>query len=300
MPFQAPSGYEGVEIPRGVKYVAMGDSYSSGEGNSGFEVGTDEDGVNECHRSQYAYPHWLQQTPGLTLDSMNFVACSGATTEDVLYGDEEEGNWGEGPQVDALSEDTEIVTITMGGNDIGFKAFATECGIDDCDSTTDIYSTTLGRIENELPDKVEDVLDAIASRTDDAHVFVVGYPYVTPGSDLSSLPIQCTYLNSSEGLGEDSLAARDVVRELNEALDAAVTSFDNTHSSSVFTFIDPNASIDGTFDGHDVCQGIDTFFHNITVNDWIGNGYRARILHPNIDGQYEYYSIVSGEVELVE
>ncbi len=60
-----PTGYEGKEIPSQYEapspsYVAMGDSFSSGEGNPPFETGTDEEGVNECHRSPQAYPRLLQ------------------------------------------------------------------------------------------------------------------------------------------------------------------------------------------------------------------------------------------------
>lgn len=290
-----PSQY----IPPTPTYVAMGDSFSSGEGNTPFESGTDQDGVNECHRSGAAYPNWLEQTPSLYLGGLDFVACSGATTANVLHGGSSRGAWNEPPQVDALSADTEVVTITIGGNDIGFKEFATECGFGDCDSSTVIYATTLGKIHNELPGKLEEVLNSIASKTDDAEVFVIGYPYTTPGSNLTSLPYQCNYLDSSSGQGLDSLAARDVTGALNGEIKDAVDGFVNTTSDSVFTFVDPNLSVDGTFDGHDVCQGVDSYFYNITPNDVIGNGYIERIFHPNINGQYEYYNIAKGEIDLV-
>ncbi|WP_160148850.1 SGNH/GDSL hydrolase family protein [Amycolatopsis alkalitolerans] len=281
----------------------MGDSFSSGEGNSPFEAGTDEDDVNKCHRSTSAYPRWLSQTPSLNLGYINFVACSGATTNDVLgttEADDPAGKWNEPAQVDALSDDTKVVTITIGGNDIGFSDFATACAApsSECDSSTSIYSTTMYKIHNVLPGHLADVLTEIADRTSNAKVYVIGYPYVTPSSGLDSLPVQCSYLSSSAGDGADSLAARDVVTELNGEIHDAVTGFTNTLSDTEFTYIDPNASVDGSFDGHDLCQGLDSYFHNVAPNDVFGNGYREKIFHPNIDGQYEYYQIVNGVITL--
>lgn len=303
--FTAPNGYEGVLIPSVVPlltsdYVAMGDSFSSGEGNAPFEVGTDEDDVNKCHRSASAYPHWLSQTPSLNLEHASFVACSGATTENVLYGGTTVGAWNESPQVDALSVDTKVVTITIGGNDIGFGDFAIACVVPngECDSSTTIYDTTMAKIHNVLPGSLVDVLTEIASRTTDAKVYVIGYPYITPSSGLDSLPIQCSYLSSTAGDGRDSLAARDVVSELNTVIGNAVSGFTNSINDTTFTYIDPNASIDGSFDGHDLCQGLDTYFHNVSPDDVFGIGYRQKIFHPNINGQYEYFQIVSGVIGL--
>lgn len=292
-----PTGYEGLVIPKTytpppATYVAMGDSFSSGEGNDPFETGTDESGVNECHRSTSAYPEWLSQTPSLSMDNHTSVACSGATTDNVLN-----GQWNEPAQVDALSDDTEVVTITIGGNDVGFSDFATACVLGDCDSSTTIYSDTMSSIDNNLSGKLVGVLDQISDNTDEAKVYFVGYPYITPGSGLSSLPTQCSYLNSSAGPGQDSVAARAVVAELNTVIGNTVENYVNTESDTTFTFVDPNNNVDGTFDGHDVCAGQDAYFHNVTPNDVIGNGYRAKLFHPNIDGQYEYYTIVMGEIE---
>src|SRR5882757_10007142 len=89
------------------KYVALGDSYSSGTGTrTYFDSG--------CQRSVYAYPYLLsQQRPNTQL---TFAACSGAKTGDVLNN-----------QVSSLTADTKIVTITIGGNDAGFSSVITEC-----------------------------------------------------------------------------------------------------------------------------------------------------------------------------
>lgn len=289
-----------------LEYVAMGDSFSSGEGNSLYNPSTDMDtndaNENMCHRSSAAYPNWLDQTPGSPgLDLVDFVACSGATTKDVrgvAEGDDPTGKGHEPAQVNALSNSTDIVTITIGGNDIGFREFASSCVVDVCDTTSDIYADTLLKISTELPDKLEDVFTAIVNKTEDAHVYVIGYPQLIPDTGLNNLPIQCDYLDSSTpGDGLDAVAAAQVVEALNAQLGTSVAAFDNTTNDTEFTFVDPNASVDGTFDGHDLCSGATTtYFHNVTPNDLLGNGYRPNIFHPNVNGQHEYYEIVEGAI----
>lgn len=86
-----------------VKYVAMGDSFSSGEGNPPFEAGTDEGGVNECHRSDRAYPRLIAGSsngiPSLSLT--DFRACSGAVTSNIW----DIAQVNEGIQVDSFPDD---------------------------------------------------------------------------------------------------------------------------------------------------------------------------------------------------
>ena len=89
-------------------YVALGDSYSSGTGTRDYSLNSG------CQRGPYAYPYLIKQhRPNTTL---NFVACSGAKTGDVLAN-----------QVSAVNSSTNIVTITIGGNDAGFSDVITEC-----------------------------------------------------------------------------------------------------------------------------------------------------------------------------
>lgn len=187
-----PADYEGTPVRTDqpvAKYVAMGDSFSSGEGNPVFDPATDRDGMNECHRSHEAYPHLLQNDSSLNLGPTVFVACAGATTNDVLglpEGNDPIGKWDEPAQIDALSESTEVATITIGGNDAGFDDFATEClypvnpfrGV--CDEFTDIYETTEWKINNELPDKLQNVFGTLLSEAQNATIYVLGYPNIAP------------------------------------------------------------------------------------------------------------------------
>lgn len=95
-------------LPAGSRYVAMGSSYAAGP-----SIGTSADTPpNRCARSSDNYAHQLAQRLGLALVD---VSCSGAMTAHIL------GQWGELPaQLDAVTPDTRLVTVTIGGNDVGF------------------------------------------------------------------------------------------------------------------------------------------------------------------------------------
>ena len=89
-------------------YVALGDSFSSGVGTNSYTLSS------SCRRGVYAYP-WLvaQQRPNT---SLTFVACSGATTANVMSS-----------QIQSVTAGTDIVTMTIGGNDIGFSNLIVQC-----------------------------------------------------------------------------------------------------------------------------------------------------------------------------
>lgn len=147
------------------KYVALGDSYSSGTGT---RVYTDAG----CQRSIYAYPSLIDtQRPNTDLV---FAACSGATTTDVLNN-----------QVSSLTSDTAIVTITIGGNDAGFSSVVTQCALPwpwSCGSNLD---TAQAFIRNTLPGRLDSVYAQIRTRSPSARVVVLGYPRLFMGVDCN-------------------------------------------------------------------------------------------------------------------
>src|SRR3954451_23657666 len=100
-----------------VKYVAMGDSYSSASGVAPF----DPTGVS-CTRSLVNYPHDIAAATGAQLTD---VTCGAAETKDFY----ESQQPGVAPQLDAVQADTQLVTMTIGGNDSGvFINSIVECG----------------------------------------------------------------------------------------------------------------------------------------------------------------------------
>src|SRR5437763_5750077 len=90
-----------------MKYVALGDSYASGEANPPFDKGTAVPGRggDDCHRSSKAYPRVLKVN-----NRLNVVhkACSGAVTQDIL---DHARFPSEPPQVSWLDSTADVVTI---------------------------------------------------------------------------------------------------------------------------------------------------------------------------------------------
>lgn len=94
----------------GAHYVALGSSFAAGPGITPIEPGTPA----RCTRSVDNYAHQLARRRGLMLTD---VSCSGATTAHLL------GRWNElPPQLDALRANTSLVTVTIGGNDLGYMS----------------------------------------------------------------------------------------------------------------------------------------------------------------------------------
>jgi lysophospholipase L1-like esterase len=114
------------------RYVALGDSFSSGEGAGNYDPGTNIEHVNECDRSSTrAYPALV--ATALTLAPLTFVACSGAKARNLIKTKGGSGGWHEGAQIDAIAEETApdplvgLVTLTIGGNDAGFAHILQAC-----------------------------------------------------------------------------------------------------------------------------------------------------------------------------
>lgn len=147
----------------GLEYLALGDSYSSGEGDtdglfgpSHYRAGTNEGGppVEKCHISTRSYPYILANLRFIPADKWQTIACSGAMIQDDYYGSND-GYIGQGSRLNVLSLPMQaqykataitnfipgrnkqiefvkkyqprIVTMTGSGNDVGFASVITEC-----------------------------------------------------------------------------------------------------------------------------------------------------------------------------
>ena len=136
------------------KYVALGDSYSSGTGTNSYTLSS------SCKRSVYAYPYIVASQRANT--QLTFAACSGAKTTDVLNS-----------QIASVTSDTAIVTITIGGNDAGFSSVVTSCVTMGCGSA---ITNARNFINNTLPGQLSNLYSQIRSRAPSARVVVLGYP----------------------------------------------------------------------------------------------------------------------------
>jgi len=120
------------------RYVALGDSYASGEGasESTFQKGTsfkdpDHPGATiGCHRSSTAWPEKVYRSQIDRIKKFTFVACSGATIADLYNRNDQwdsvrEANMG--PQLDSVTSTTVLTTLSVGGNDMGFERVLNDC-----------------------------------------------------------------------------------------------------------------------------------------------------------------------------
>lgn len=276
-----PTDYEGepLSVTGSTSYVAMGDSFSSGEGNPTFEYGTNQGGANEnrCHRSPQAYPRQLQSDLSLDLGPTAFVACAGATTSDVTS-----GKYGEDPQTDALSEDTEVVTITIGGNDVDFEGYANSCGAPgySCGVGTTAYDDMMDRINNpSFETALEETYTTILDVADNAIVYVLDYPYLVDPTGVDGVLCE-PLLNLS--------AAVPIQMALNSVIADAVDDVRNLNTDYERLRYMPTNYFGSPFVDHHLCTDDPggSYFNGVNLSN------REYSLHPNADGQMAYYQIM--------
>jgi lysophospholipase L1-like esterase len=227
------------ESVQAVDYVALGDSYSSGVG-----AGSYDSASGNCKRSNRAYPAlWAAAN---SPSSFAFTACSGARTGDVTAG-----------QLGPLSSSTDLVSISIGGNDAGFADVMTTCVLQSEATCLSRIATARAYVDTTLPGKLDSVYSAISAKASAAHVVVLGYPrfYKLGGSCLA-------------GLSEKE---RSAINGASDHLNAATAKRAADHG---FTFGD----VASTFTGHEICSG-SAWLHSL---NWlnIGESY-----HPTAAGQ---------------
>jgi uncharacterized surface anchored protein len=239
--------------PLGDTYVALGDSYSAGEGNPKFEPDTDKDNGDSCHRSEEpngAYALMVEKKLGNP--SFAFVACSGSTIGNIWSGtsDPPQGNTQdpEPLQITSLSSAARVVTLTIGGNDVGFAKVlstcilhATECSADRLNSAPPVLRN-LEREIAKLEGKLEKTYRAIKSAAYNANIYVLGYPDIFPPTAPTA--DSCFYDTFLEHTSIEWLIERQA--QLDEAIKDAAR-------KSKVTWIDPNSG-SHSFGGHDICS----------------------------------------------
>ena len=175
------------------RYVALGDSFSSGSGTG--DAGIDR----PCGRSRYAYPSLVARRRDLRLA---FEACAGATTADVLA-----------TQTARLDRATRWVTITIGANDIRAYDVIATCVLGapagQCERKV---RRARADIRARLPRSLDAVLRAITTRAPNATVIVLGYPRLFAARDCAArAPLSratAASLNDAAGLLRDTLRSR--------------------------------------------------------------------------------------------
>jgi lysophospholipase L1-like esterase len=237
------AGIIGTGIPAqaapAVNYVALGDSYSSGVG-AGSVSGS-------CGQSPNAYPaRWATASSPA---SFKFAACSGATTSDVISS-----------QLSSLSSSTTLVSITIGGNDVGFSSIMETCVLESTSSCESAVSAAEQYANTTLPGLLNTTLAGIRSHAPNAKVIVLGYP------DFYDLSVKvCIGLSRGD----------------HQALDNGINDLDGVMQTAAADNGDTFADVRTQFSGHELCDG-SSWLHSITLP--ISNSY-----HPTATGQKDGY-----------
>ncbi|QIH99090.1 SGNH/GDSL hydrolase family protein [Rhodococcoides fascians A21d2] len=240
-------------------YVALGDSAASGPRIP------DQVGAPGCQQSDSNYPHVLAEE--LAVASFVDVTCSGAITENIVSTPQGTSSGDVPVQLDALSADTDLVTITIGGNDIGLVSTAVGCLTFTASSATNVCKDrlTAGGVDTvaaAIAEKAPNwgaMLDAVTERAPDARILVVGYgTYLPDGGCFPTQPM----------LPEDADYIQGSITAMNEALKTQA----DEHGAE---FVDTEAlSV-----GHDVCVAPDQrYFEGVIPQN------PAAPLHPTAAG----------------
>ncbi len=237
------------------QYVALGDSYAAGVGLTPYSNET-------CDRSATkAYPTLLAgKKLGLT-----FTACTGATTETLID-----------TQLVPVPDVVKYVTVTIGGNDLGFAEILSDCvaRLGATDGCTDTTKTNADAALDALPTKLTTVLEAVKAAYPNATVYASGYP-VMLGANFTGG--RCVVGNGGWFVGDlwinedDAPWLNTTATRLNDAIKAAAEAEGAKYADAA-----------ATFSGHARCDTGTPW-----VNGVILDGFQAseRSFHPTADGQ---------------
>jgi len=294
-------------------YLAMGDSFSSGEGAYDYRTETnfyvDEDLYNLCHQSRSSYPYILNKT--ISFEWFGSVACSGAKMKDINFGSgNKEDYQKEDPQAEGLNtsdhdvgifknltpgyreqhrfmkevdQPPEVVTLSVGGNDIGFGDIVESC-VNPLKSFINCYHDRNKR--EHLANLIDSQIDPLAgvyrgmkkqAAGPDFRLYVVGYPHIISTSGVCGLNVGMT--------DDERDFAFNLVNYLNEAIRIAA-------AKASVRYVDTSGAFSDGQNGRDyrLCGNQGT----LAVNGLVLNGTTSKkpekkeyqeSYHPNLLGQ---------------
>ncbi|WP_030183699.1 SGNH/GDSL hydrolase family protein [Streptomyces violaceorubidus] len=245
--------------PATLDYVALGDSYSAGSG----VLPVDPTNLL-CLRSTANYPHVLAESTGARLKDVTCGAAQTAHFTQAQYP-------GVAPQLDALGTGTDLVTLTIGGNDNStFINAITACGTAGVLSggkgspCKDKHGTSFDdEIEANTYPALKAALLGVRARAPHARVAALGYPWITPATADPSCFLKLPIASG------DVPYLRAIQAHLNDAVRRAAE-----ETGAVYV------DFSGVSDGHDACEAPGT--------RWIEPllfGHSLVPVHPNALGE---------------
>lgn len=282
----APAG----EVLQNQDYLALGDSFTSGEGAYDYFPETDTD-ANKCHLSRQSYPYLIGQQ--LSLGSFNSVACSGAKIQDItsyaqkpkLPSPNSLGRLlpGHRKQLEYLREQNpNVITVGVGGNDAGITSRVKAClNIGTCYQSYEDRLEIVREINNQFP-KLVDLYGQLRKESKSgAKIYVVGYPMVAKVNGQCAANV---LLNNDEIVFTNQL-----IDYLNQVIELAA-------GKAGVRYVD----VETAFDGHRLCEteSLNTAFNGITLGDDIPFGFGPfgnESFHPNRLGHQQYRQKILAE-----
>ena len=262
-------------------YVALGDSYAAG-----LDIPDQTGATAGCGQSSSSYPFLVARSLRLKLTDMS---CSSATIT-ALTAAEPTGDGTNPAQLSVLSAGTALVTLGIGGNDVGWVAVITRCAEMDLvpvltsgDTTSDTpcqdYYTSGGT--NQIQRRIQSVagqlaqaLTQIRQRAPRARVYVVGYPDLLPAAGGACGDALGITAGDIDFLNNEELLLNGMLRQVAQA---AGDGYIDTYTSS---------------EGHNACAA--------PANRWIEPlipDAAAAPLHPNAVGEQGMADAVIGAVK---
>jgi hypothetical protein len=296
-------------------YVAMGDSYSSGEGLSPYESPTDTSS-DHCHRSDQAYGPRVDSE--YSMSPFTFVACSGAVTQDLFASNH--SNAGEPAQIHALKPDTAFITFTIGGNDAGFASVLNSCirlhvpvfhwvggyGCSKDKKITGPLQTRLAALAGSgtanTPDNttivpIVSLLLRIHQLSPQATIEVGGYPHLFGSSKSSyessnSAPSKYVCKVGAYGTAPATVDYQDAqwLNSMADKLDGVIQSAVTAAVARGVPAIYVNG-VEPDFAGHGLCDSSAPWVNGLSVN---ATGPNSWSFHPTATGQSDGYEVAFG------
>jgi hypothetical protein len=240
-----------------LRYVALGDSYSAAAG-----VLPPDPTSPLCARSTSNYPHVIAAKTGAQLTD---VTCGAAETKDFSTSQYP----GVAPQLDAVHRHTQLVTMTIGGNDNNtFIGAIAECGaaglstLGQGSPCKDTYGASFATdIKQKTFPALKRSLRAVMRKAPHARVAILGYPWILPPTEgcFDKMPV-------AKG---DVPYLRHVEATLNNAVRRAAAATGATY-----------VSFAKVSEGHDACQAA-----GVRWIEPVLQGTNPVVVHPNALGE---------------
>lgn len=247
-----------------VPYVALGDSYSSGEGNGPFD--------GRCHRAQRidsAYPRMLPSLVGY-LSTPIFRACTGATIADVVQRPQPKRG-DQLAQLEYVTPSAGLVTLTIGGNDLGFKSIVVHCLLPGSCSGGGFARRIEAGLET-IGARLAAAYVAVRERMDpDGQLVVAGYPRLFVDDERADCK---HFISESDAKWINSMALKGD-RRIAEAVRAARRQAGNV------SYVD----VSERFAGHELCSEHPWLYG---IKPALEGGLIKGSYHPRKEGQEAY------------